>query len=191
MAKTDERIQGATEIPAATQLANKQRYNARMKMIDEYLSTKRPPTDVWDENDTLDFIVDFNNLDETAGSVAAHRTAVQCSYRRNKKESPNVEWHPPRLSDFKGAATPVRELVAEAKAEKVYLTAVGENIDRYRMECHFSYDDLALKADFTKKTILDHVNKGAQPRLSTLLTYAAVFTNQLGYEVTVEDLLKE
>jgi hypothetical protein len=67
-------------------------------------------------------------------------------------------------------------------------TLIGNNINRLRKECGWSFDELADKTGLEKKLILGHVNegKGAYPR--TLRTYADAFTKALSRKVTVEEI---
>jgi len=74
----------------------------------------------------------------------------------------------------------------EEKPSK-YRTALGRNIDKYRMECGWSYDDLAKSSGIDKKLILRHV-QGAGAYPNTLKLYADTFTKQLGRIIKVADL---
>jgi hypothetical protein len=78
--------------------------------------------------------------------------------------------------------------IREAKPGKSYKTALGRNIDKYRMECGWSYDDLAYATDIDKKLVLGHVNlgKGAHPK--TIKRYADIFSKQLGRAISAVDL---
>jgi hypothetical protein len=71
---------------------------------------------------------------------------------------------------------------------KVYKTALGRNIDRFRKECGLSFHDLAKVTGLDKKLVLGHVNggKGAHPQ--TLATYAQTFMEKLERPVTVAEL---
>jgi transcriptional regulator with XRE-family HTH domain len=65
---------------------------------------------------------------------------------------------------------------------------VGENIDRVRKECGWSFDKLAEKTGIDKKSILSRVNKGTKPHPATLRIYAQAFTRELQRTITVFDL---
>jgi len=74
------------------------------------------------------------------------------------------------------------------KGLKEYPTAFGRNIDRLRLECGWSYDDLARASGLDKYTILLHVNKGMQPRPATMKIYADTFSRALERTISVSDL---
>jgi hypothetical protein len=61
-------------------------------------------------------------------------------------------------------------------------------LNRLRLECGWSFEDMAKATDIDKKLILGHVNKGKNPRPSTRATYASAFTERLGRPVTVAEL---
>jgi hypothetical protein len=67
---------------------------------------------------------------------------------------------------------------------------IGQNIDRLRKECGWSFDDLARKTGMDKKNILAHVHKGRNPRPSTMKEYAQAFSKELHREITVAELEK-
>ena len=71
---------------------------------------------------------------------------------------------------------------------KTYKTALGRNIDMFRMECGWSFDDLAHWSNIDKKSILAHVNQGKSAYPSTIKKYADTFTKKLERPVNVEDL---
>jgi hypothetical protein len=71
-----------------------------------------------------------------------------------------------------------------------YPNNFARNVDMLRIECHFSYDDLADASGIYKRTILRHVNKGMQPHLRMIKLYADTFSAELGREITVFDLQK-
>ncbi len=71
-----------------------------------------------------------------------------------------------------------------------YPTCRGQNIDRLRRECGWSFDELEKQTGLEKKLILSHVNSSRMPRPSTLKLYADAFTRALRRPVTVTDLEK-
>jgi hypothetical protein len=71
---------------------------------------------------------------------------------------------------------------------KPYKTALGRNIDRFKSECGWSFDELAKASELDKKLILGHVNQGKGTHPSTLKRYADVFSKKLGRSVTVAEL---
>jgi hypothetical protein len=85
------------------------------------------------------------------------------------------------------------EWLATAHAErglpkKFVATPLGRNLDRFRRECGWSFDDMAAATEIDKKLILGHVNKGKNAHPKTLATYARTFTEKLGQPVTVAAL---
>jgi hypothetical protein len=62
------------------------------------------------------------------------------------------------------------------------------NIDRFRKECGWSFDQLAAVTELDKKLILGHVNHGKRAHPSTLKAYADAFSEKMGRAVTVEEL---
>ncbi len=66
----------------------------------------------------------------------------------------------------------------------------GQNIDRLRKECGWSFDVLADKTGIDKKLTLSHVNKGTKPGPRIMKEYAQAFTKELGRQVSVADLEK-
>jgi len=74
---------------------------------------------------------------------------------------------------------------------KPYKTSLGRNIDKYRLECGWSYDDLAHWSNIDKKRILAHVNAGKTAYPSTLKKYADAFTKKLQRPIEVADLMAD
>jgi hypothetical protein len=68
------------------------------------------------------------------------------------------------------------------------MTALGRNIDRLRLECGWSFDEISKATELSKQLILGHVNAGRSAYPSTLATYAHVFSEKLGRSVTVAEL---
>ena len=75
-------------------------------------------------------------------------------------------------------------------SEGAAVTRLGRNINNFRKECGWSFDELAEKTGIDKKLILSHVNKRAQPRPRTLKEYAQAFAKALARAVSVADLEK-
>jgi hypothetical protein len=71
---------------------------------------------------------------------------------------------------------------------KPEMTALGRNIDRLRLECGWSFDEISKATELSKQLILGHVNAGRSAYPSTLATYAHVFSEKLGRSVTVAEL---
>jgi ribosome-binding protein aMBF1 (putative translation factor) len=65
---------------------------------------------------------------------------------------------------------------------------LGQNIDRLRKECGWSFDKLADMTGIDKKQILSHVNKGTKPQPRILKEYAQAFTRELDRKITAADL---
>lgn len=75
--------------------------------------------------------------------------------------------------------------------KKSYKTALGRNIDRYRMECGWSQNALEEATGIAKKLTIGHVKHGKNAQPKNLKLYAEVFTKQLGRLVTIAELLQE
>jgi hypothetical protein len=82
-------------------------------------------------------------------------------------------------------------LTNEVRQTKTYKTALGRNIDNCRLECGWSFDDLANWTTIDKRVILRHVNEGTHAVPRILKIYADIFAKQLVRRITVADLLKE
>jgi ribosome-binding protein aMBF1 (putative translation factor) len=67
---------------------------------------------------------------------------------------------------------------------------IGQNIDRLRKECGWSFEALARQTGMDKKQILSHVNKGTKPHPRIMREYAQAFTKELSRQITVADLEK-
>ncbi len=82
----------------------------------------------------------------------------------------------------------LKEMVDLARATAK--TSLGSNIDRFRKDCGWSFDQLSEETGLPKRQILGHVNerKGAHP--FTLKVYADTFTKALKRTITVADLEK-
>ena len=72
---------------------------------------------------------------------------------------------------------------------KTYKTPLGKNIEKFKDECGWSYDELAEKSKIDKALILGHVNKGKGAHPSTKKKYADAFTKKLGRPITPLDLV--
>ncbi len=69
-------------------------------------------------------------------------------------------------------------------------TVIGNNIDRFRKECGWSFEQLAKETGIDKKSIISHVNKGAKPTPRIRKEYAQAFGKTLGRTITALDLEK-
>lgn len=78
--------------------------------------------------------------------------------------------------------------VAQEQSDIKSLT--GQNIDRLRKECGWSFDMLANKTGIDKKLILSHVNKSKKPHPRTMRDYAQAFAKALNRQITAADLEK-
>lgn len=72
--------------------------------------------------------------------------------------------------------------------ELKYRTAFARNVDRLRTECGWTYEQLAEEIKLDRTSVIDHVTKGAQPRVQTKKAYADAFTRRLGRSISVNDL---
>jgi hypothetical protein len=79
-------------------------------------------------------------------------------------------------------------LQKETNSAKNYKTALARNIDRFRKECGWSFDQLSRKTGLDKKLILGHVNEGKGTRPNTVKIYADAFTKGLNRTVTVVEI---
>lgn len=82
----------------------------------------------------------------------------------------------------------VAALPSPTTPQRQYKTMVGKNIDALRLECGWTFVDLAVAVDLAKTSVLAHVNRGARPRPETLSNYAIVFSEKLERQITVENL---
>jgi ribosome-binding protein aMBF1 (putative translation factor) len=67
-------------------------------------------------------------------------------------------------------------------------TVMGQNINRLRKECGWSFEELSAKTGIDKKLILGHVNKGKGAFPETIKVYADAFSKGLNRIVTVSEL---
>jgi hypothetical protein len=103
---------------------------------------------------------------------------------QSEKEMASDEGQPAdERPDKHKAGSPQKQIEA-----KSYKSAIGRNIDRFRKECGWSFDNLAQRTGIDKTSILDHVNKGTPARPATLKIYAEAFSKRLSRPVTVADL---
>jgi hypothetical protein len=88
----------------------------------------------------------------------------------------------------------VQELLAVAaeseKGTQTQQTTFGRNVDRFRKECGWSFDELAEQSGVDKKSILGHVNKNRGAYPGTKRRYATAFSRGLGRAITPDDLEK-
>ncbi len=77
-------------------------------------------------------------------------------------------------------------LEAEATARP---TAFGRNVEHYKKECGWNYDDLAHYVGLDRSTIADHITQGSTPRSRTLKKYADAFAKQLHRPISPADLI--
>jgi hypothetical protein len=67
-------------------------------------------------------------------------------------------------------------------------TALGRNLEKLRLECGWSYDEMALQTHFDKKLIIGHISHGRGAHPKTLKIYADTFSVVLHRAVTVQEL---
>lgn len=77
------------------------------------------------------------------------------------------------------------------KTPEKYKTASARNIDRLRLECGWSYNDLEKATGISKRLIVNHIKHGTRIYPKNLKLYADQFTKQLRRTVTVADLQAE
>jgi ribosome-binding protein aMBF1 (putative translation factor) len=102
----------------------------------------------------------FNRRDTT---VASERTPAQ----NNRKTTQTVEDKP--TGDG-------------AKAR------IGQNIEKLRKECGWSYDQLAGATGIDKKLVLSHTHRKHKPNPNTLRVYAQAFSKKLNRPITANNL---
>jgi DNA-binding XRE family transcriptional regulator len=66
----------------------------------------------------------------------------------------------------------------------------GQNINRMRKECGWSFDELARQTGIDKKSILSHVHKKSKPHPRIMKEYAQAFSKALDRPISVADLEK-
>jgi hypothetical protein len=125
---------------------------------------------------------------------------------RRKKRSPmwpKIFWmtsvsdkekpHPPAPAPASATLSPPsNELVEQpASAKSTLLLPFARNIDKFRLNCGWSLDDLVEKTKMDKKVVHGHIHGKKKPRPSTFKVYADVFSKFLGVTITVTDLLEE
>jgi DNA-binding XRE family transcriptional regulator len=67
-------------------------------------------------------------------------------------------------------------------------SVLSTNLDRFRLECGYTFEDLADAMGVDKKTVIRNIRNGVIPRPDTLQCYAQTFTQKLGKEITVSQL---
>jgi hypothetical protein len=87
-----------------------------------------------------------------------------------------------------GRVVPRTQVVSSGQDS--YLTALARNLDRFRMECGLSFENLAHQTFLDKKLIIGHIKHGKGATLKTLSIYADTFTTLLKRKITPTDLLK-
>jgi hypothetical protein len=74
-------------------------------------------------------------------------------------------------------------------ATEAALVTVGDRINCLRQDSGLTVDALAELVDLARSSVLEHLASRAQPRPDTLCAYASVFSERLGRDVTVAELL--
>jgi DNA-binding XRE family transcriptional regulator len=80
------------------------------------------------------------------------------------------------------------EKTAENNSAAITKLRIGENIDKFRRECGWSFDKLAEKTGIDKKLILSHKHGKHKPNPKTLKEYAQAFTKELQRSITPNSL---
>jgi hypothetical protein len=73
-------------------------------------------------------------------------------------------------------------------SEEVWKPAIGENLLRFKKECHWSYEELAKQVDLAKKLVIGHVKHGKGMHPETLKKYARAFSDWLGRPISTSEL---
>ncbi len=71
---------------------------------------------------------------------------------------------------------------------KTYKTTFGRNIDRFRLECGWSLNQLEEATGIDKKLIIGHISKGKAAHPKTQKKYADAFKKELKKEISVAEL---
>jgi hypothetical protein len=66
--------------------------------------------------------------------------------------------------------------------------AIGANLQRYRKECGWSFDQLVDHVYIDKKSAIAHVKGRAIPRPQNMKAYASAFSKKVGRDISVAEL---
>jgi hypothetical protein len=81
------------------------------------------------------------------------------------------------------------EKAAIVEAAAAAPTPFARNIQRLRLECGWSYDDLTGSVDMDRSTVIDHATKVTQPWPATVKKYADAFTKALHRSISPAELM--
>ena len=96
----------------------------------------------------------------------------------------HAESSPAQNSDEIGRSVESKPTNSAASAK----LRIGQNIDRLRKECGWSFEHLAEKTGIDKKAILSHRHGKHKPNPKTLKEYAQAFTKELHRPITANNL---
>jgi hypothetical protein len=72
---------------------------------------------------------------------------------------------------------------------KIGKNIIGKNIDRLRLECGWSKNELAIRMNLDREQVRGHLTGKVKPRERALKIYSDMFTSALERKVTVAELL--
>lgn len=73
-------------------------------------------------------------------------------------------------------------------SEELWKATIAENLQRFKKECHWSYEELATQVDLDKKLVIGHVKHGKGMHPETLKKYARAFSDCLGRPISTSEL---
>jgi hypothetical protein len=72
-----------------------------------------------------------------------------------------------------------------------YPTPFARNVDHFRLQCGWTYEELSEHVRLARSMVFAHVKKGALPRPSTVKRYADAFAKQLKEPISPADLMAD
>jgi ribosome-binding protein aMBF1 (putative translation factor) len=114
-------------------------------------------------------------------SMGAGRNANQMEGSRVQNSATSAQ----RVSAEPSADTAEGKSTNPADGARV---RIGQNINKLRKECGWSFDVLAEKTGIDKKAILAHVHGKSKPNPGTQKEYAQAFTKELNRSITANNL---
>jgi hypothetical protein len=121
-------------------------------------------------------------------------STTACSLQASFSDWDDAKWKVRRLVNVCGRevllTAPRSRTLTQKIAPRTHKTALGRNIDRLRMECGWSLNELTKKTGLEKKQILSHLKHGKGAHPTTMKVYADAFTKALDRHITVNELIK-
>ena len=175
-------------------------------LTDKYLSHLSPPVTQEDKAEAIAFYRDlppevlwdwWQDLRRTLFEGRQRTPGNQSEVCRMDLIARQIDWMQPVLIetgfevnppvDF---GTPVREGQPSKPGTRTYKTPVARNLDELRLECGWSFEDLADATNQEKKAVIAHIchGKGLYPR--TLKKYALAYSRELKRGIAVARLTR-